>query len=126
MSEVDLAITRVLRAAEESFDSGAIEPSLTELLVLLREDGRRAEFVDALLALLHPAVGELQLARPGIVDILEFCMRELRWEEIRDVMQALSTDAASDWRIRSAAERVLEAYEDEWPGGEIYRTYRGE
>ncbi len=52
-------------------------------------------------------------------------MRELRWPEVREAMVALDSPA-QDWRARRAAQRVLEVYADEWPGGEIYDTYREE
>jgi hypothetical protein len=122
--DVARAIAAVLDAAEASFDTRAIEPPLLELRGLLEwSNDRRRESLDALLALTVPEPEGLQLARPGVVEILEFCMRELRWPEVREAMVAIDS-TAHDWRVRRAAQRVLEVYDDEWPGGEIYNAYR--
>ncbi len=52
-------------------------------------------------------------------------MRELRWPEIQEAMVALDSPT-QDWRVQRAAQRVLEVYADEWPGGDIYETYRAD
>ncbi len=50
-------------------------------------------------------------------------MRELQWPEVRAALEAhVASD--SDFRTRDMAASVLQAYEDDWPGGEICRTYR--
>jgi len=122
--DIERAIADVLQAAGASFDVRAVEPHLTGLrdLIMGSED-RRDEFLHEILALLTPGPGELALGQPGVVEILEFCMREVRWPEVREAMLAIDVPA-SDWRVRRAAQRVLEVYRDEWPGGDIYDTYR--
>lgn len=122
--DVEEAIAAVLDGAEASFDARAVEPPLLKLRSLLKSSSKpRRESVDAVLALTTPRTGELPLRRPGVVEILEFCMRELRWPEIREAMLAMDSPSR-DWRVRRAAQRVLEVYDDEWPGGDIYDTYR--
>ncbi len=68
-------------------------------------------------------LGGLVGAWPGAHEVLEFCMRKLRWPEIKELLVA-HVAADADFRTRDLAASVLEAYEEEWPGGEIYRAYR--
>jgi hypothetical protein len=59
----------------------------------------------------------------GAVEILEFTMRELRWPAVKDAL-VRSVGESGDFRIRDQASRVLEVFEEDWSGGEIYRRYR--
>lgn len=119
-------IQGVVRDAEASFDARDIEPALLRLRQYLASQGEaRKASVDALISLAVPEPGTVALSQPGVVEILEFCMRELRWPEVYDAMAALDSPS-HDWRVRRAAQRVLEVYEEDWPGGEIYETYRCE
>ena len=120
LNDIEEIIGDILRVAEESFDARSVTPKLEQLLALFESSPERhEEFSNKLLALLDPAPNELQLGQPGIVDVLEYCMHGLRWPEIREALQRIASTAA-DWRVSRAAKRVLEAYEDEWPAGEIY------
>jgi hypothetical protein len=103
----------------------SIEDLLEALLQLMRRNTtRRSGFVRELKDLiLHPAPGQLMLAQPGITEILEYCMHELRWAEIRAVLESVDVDG-SDLRSRRWAERVLEAFDDEWDAADTYRKYR--
>jgi hypothetical protein len=124
LNDIEEIVGDILRVAEQSFDARSVAPKLEELLSLIEgSPERHEEFTNKLLALLDPAPNELQLGRPGIVDILEYCMHRLRWPEMREAMQRL-VSTAGDWRVSRAAERVLEAYDDEWPAGEIYDVQR--
>ncbi len=122
--DVKILVSRILRDAELSDDVRDIEPTLQELLSALQDEHNDPqESVQALLGLLVRTPDGPPLHRPGIVEILEFCMRRLRWPEIHDALNELRT-SARDWRVQRAAERVLEVYEEDWPGGDIYLEYR--
>jgi hypothetical protein len=103
----------------------SIEDLLEVLLQLMRRHpDRRSEFVSELSNLIvHPAPGELILAQPGITEILECCMHDLRWPEIRSVLASIDVDG-QDLRSRRWAERVLEAFDDDWDVADTYRKYR--
>jgi len=93
------------------------EHLLVDLLKLLNS-GRitRAEGVAAL--------SQLATQWPvGADEALEFCLRDLQWRELHDVLTRQASEAA-DFRIRDRAKRVLEVYEENWPAGDIYRAYR--
>lgn len=71
------------------------------------------------LSLMEEQPGELALGVPGVIEILEFSMHHLRWPGVYVVVSELA-QSARDARVGRSAERVLEAFEDDWPGGEIY------
>lgn len=60
---------------------------------------------------------------PGAVEVLEFTMHEFRWPEIRNALEDHRVSGV-DFRTRDLAAQVLQAFDDEWPEGDIYRTYR--
>ena len=63
----------------------------------------------------------------GTVEILEFCMRALRWEGVRADLHAVVRAHPGDghnWEVRKAALRILDAYEGVWDNADLYRLYR--
>ncbi|MUN05705.1 hypothetical protein [Agromyces luteolus] len=60
---------------------------------------------------------------PGAAEALEFTMHRLRWPEVRRTLED-HRQHGTDFRTRDLAAQVLEAFDDEWPAGDIYRTYR--
>ena len=60
---------------------------------------------------------------PGAVEILEYVLRDARWPELETLLQEVR-NGAEDFRHRDLARQVLEVYDEDWPGGEIYRRYR--
>jgi hypothetical protein len=58
----------------------------------------------------------------GAEETLEFSMRQLHWPEMRSALENILGTASI--RVQEQVSRVLEVYEDSWPGGDIYRTYR--
>lgn len=107
----------VLRVATEHFVGvGEIEHLLVDLLSFLKS-GRidRAVASEALIGLIEPW--------PGAPEVLEFTMRDLRWSEVKAALEAhVASDA--NFRTRDMAVAVLQVFEEDWPGGQIYRTYR--
>jgi hypothetical protein len=57
-----------------------------------------------------------------LVQVIQFCMRELQWVEIKEA--ALKTrNVSTDWRIIGTMEIILEVYEKEWPDDELYKYF---
>lgn len=110
-------IAAIEAAARTTIGVDQLEPLLVDLLTLLKSpDLDRADGVTALT--------RLATEWPwGSVEILEFCLRDLRWTELRAVLERESLVNA-DFRSRDMATSVLEVFADDWPGGEIYETYR--
>lgn len=102
--------------SERTNDARAMEPTLLRLRERLEASG-------SLRPVAEEVVLELLDDWPfGAVEALEFPMRTLQWESIRLAM-VRTADGAADFRDRDLARRVLEVYEDVWPGGDIYETY---
>ncbi|MCC2317036.1 hypothetical protein [Cellulomonas chengniuliangii] len=122
---VDGLISLIISTEESIPGTASIEPLLVEVLEQIESHADDREcYVRRLLALiLEPAQGELILGEPGIVELLEFCMHELRWPEIRSALASLDVDG-TDWRVRRSAQRVLDAHNDAWENAEIYAKYR--
>lgn len=114
---LERTLAAIRAAAERSVGVDSYEYLLVELLDLLRSaQVDRSEAVTAL----------TQLATawsPGSPEVLEFTMHELRWPEVRAALVTHSLHG-SDFRTRNLAAQVLEAFDDDWPAGEIYGTYR--
>ena len=115
----DLArmFTRIVKVAESTLGVEELEPSLVDLLAYLQSDASDQSGAEELMQTLASEWPE------GAVEALEFTMRSLKWEGVRSVLLA-QRDGAEDFRHKDQARRVLEAYEPDWPGGEIYSTYR--
>jgi len=109
-----------LAIAADSPDARDLVPTLNDIVSLVQANPEHAEpAVSVFLDLLEEHPGELVLGVPGTIEILEFSMHHLRWPAVRMALSQL-VQSASDLRVRRAAERVLEAFESDWPGGEIY------
>jgi hypothetical protein len=108
----------VIAMATENFVGvNQVEHLLVDLVAFLKS-GRveRAAAAEALIGLIEPW--------PGAPEVLEFTMRVLQWPEVRVALEE-HVASESGFRTRDLAASVLQVCEDGWPGGEIYRTYRG-
>lgn len=111
---------QVIRLAAEHFVGvNVYEHALVDLLQLLQSD--RLPHSIAVDVLLH----QVRDWDWGAVEVLEFSMRSLRWPAVREALVA-HVAHGDDFRTRDLAQQVLQVYEPEWPGGEIYRTYRSQ
>ena len=117
LSDLAALISSIEAAAETYVGVNSFEHLLVDLLDLLKSD--RVDRVDAVSGL-ERLTTEWP---PGAVEILEFTMHELRWPEIREALEDHRVRGA-DFRTRDQAARALQAFEDDWPEGDIYRTYR--
>ena len=56
------------------------------------------------------------------IDVLEFCMHELRWPKVKEVIENIVRNT-QDIRQRQALYHIPEAYSDDWDGFEYYNYY---
>jgi hypothetical protein len=117
LTDVAQLLAAIGSAAAQEVGVNSYEDLLIELLGLLRSD--RVGRADAV-SELERLVAEWS---PGAAEALEFTMHELRWPEIRRALEDHQANGV-DFRTRNLAGQVLQAFEDDWPEGDIYRTYR--
>ena len=55
-------------------------------------------------------------------EVIQFCMRELQWEEIKNVAIDESSKT-NDWRIISVMSNIIAVYEPEWEDADLYDYY---
>jgi hypothetical protein len=117
LSDLVELLSAITVAADNHVGVDSYEDLLVDLRDLLRSG--RVERVDA--------VSELRRLctewPPGAVEALEFTMHELRWPEIQESLEDHRMGGA-DFRTRDLAAQVLQAFDDDWPEGDIYQTYR--
>jgi hypothetical protein len=115
---------RLLTTAEAESGVQPLEPDLAALTDLMRSSADvRPSLVQELLRLIDPRdATDLPLYTPGVVEIFEFSMHDLRWPEVGAALEELKVHP--DPRVQRQAERVLRAFDDDWPTGEIYGAYR--
>jgi hypothetical protein len=118
-SEIRDRLDAISDAAERSPDIADLEPLLLDLLDYLSSVGASQQEAEATLI-------ELLDTWPwGALEALEFTMRTLQWDAVRQALEnQLNSDA--DFRLKDQARHVLEVFEREWPGGEVYATYRSD
>lgn len=92
-----------------------LEPYLLAVLEFVKKNiDHRTELVECFKILVNEDRGP--------IEVLEFCMRELRWKEVQEaVIQTMKEN--TDIRVLDALNRILAVYEDEWEDGNLYKYY---
>jgi len=105
------------RLDESTLDSRVLEPSLFALLDFVRSHPEdRDLFVYCFIHLLHwPEFGPFNL--------IEYCMAELRWPEVRDHLEGIAR-VTPELRCLYIVNRILAAFNDPWVNGQFYERYR--
>jgi hypothetical protein len=102
-----------------TFDCRQAELAYIKILNLIKENPDfRSQFVIALLSILRSGKAPWEL--------IQFCMRELQWLEIKDsiVMERKSElEGKHDWRVVAVLNHILEVYEQTWEDAELYEYY---
>ena len=113
-------VEQAMAIADRSADARDVVNPLRRIVDLVEKSPEHRDVAaEVFLGLLDERPGELVLGVPGAIEVLEFSMHRLRWPDIADALIELHT-SHPDLRVRESAERVLEAFEDPWPTGEIY------
>lgn len=111
--EFDKLCAASLEAFNEELDI-SYEETLINILNFVKQHPKdRGMFVEKFKAIL--------LSRNSPFESVAFCMRELRWPEIKDFV--IQTMNASDDPRSEALRTVVTAYDDEWPNADLYDYY---
>ncbi|MFT5584118.1 MAG: hypothetical protein ACI9VR_001703 [Cognaticolwellia sp.] len=100
------------RACEDGESTLDFEPALAALLDFIKASPECREAASRLFIQQVRGAG-------GGVEMLEYCMHELRWSEVRDAARARIAES-DDWRIKTPLSDVLAAFEDGWVDADMY------
>jgi hypothetical protein len=110
--------TEAKRMCDNTVDSRQREPAFLAVLKFIQEHPEdRPAFVFCLIHLLHWDWEDL-----GPFDLIEYCMSELRWQEVQTHLEGIYA-VTPEINFRSIARRLLAAFRDPWPTGVIYARY---
>ena len=56
-------------------------------------------------------------------ELVQFCMRELRWPRVREEALRIA-DETTDIRVKAIMRDIAAAYEEEWEDADLYEYYR--
>lgn len=100
----------------ETYSLDELEPSLVSILNFTKQyPNSRQVLEECFIELIHKP-------KRGSLEVLEFCMHELRWPIIKQITEEIVRNT-KDIRRRDALRRIPEAYADDWDGIEYYEYY---
>ena len=99
-----------------SFGVNEIESELLKILKHIKNDKENRELIKQFLIQIVKGIKLYPL------EIIIFCMRELQWEEIKEVAIYESKNT-NDWRIISSMKQILAVYDSEWEDADMYEYY---
>ena len=108
-------VNRAKVCIESPSSSSDYEPILIELLNYIKSD---KENKDEYIAFFCKAVDDESLPWEAI----QFCMRELQWDEVKIRAQEL-IHSNDDFRVISVMRGILDVYEEEWEDSDFYNYY---
>jgi hypothetical protein len=108
--------TEAKSLCEITADSRLREPAYLALLNYVKDHPQsRDMFAYCFMHLFHwPELGPF--------DIIEYCMADLRWQEVCDYLAGIES-VTPEINCRYVANRILAAFKDPWPTGAIYERY---
>src|SRR5437879_3801660 len=108
----------LLRVEPLSEGVDQIEPLLEDLLQSIARHGEcRAALEVRFEELLNDLPG-------GAVEILQYCMHELRWRGVEEYAKS-RLDGETRVVRRRSLERILEAFDDNWSERDLYARFEG-
>jgi hypothetical protein len=106
----------VEKKQSETYSLDELEPSLLAVLNFSKKNSdSRQVLEECFIELIHKP-------KRGSLEVLVFCMHELRWPKIKQVIEEIVRNT-KDIRKRDALWDIPEAYSDDWDGREYYKYY---
>jgi hypothetical protein len=100
---------------ETVLDTKKHEPFLLRILSYVKANEEfKNEFIDSFIHIIQDPEGTLE--------VVMYSMRELKWKEVYDATLKEYTDS-NDIRTKAVLEDVLDVFEDEWDGSDLYDYY---
>lgn len=94
-----------------------LEPALEAVLNFVQDHcDQRLEFANAFLDVLHDP-------EKGPPELVEYCMHELKWSEVRDAIQTWLDSERSE-RVRHILRKQLLAFDENWHDANFYERFK--
>jgi hypothetical protein len=99
----------------KTYGVNEIEHHLLDILQFVKKHPTdKNDFIECFVTLLQENSGPLE--------IVEFCMRELQWQEIKEVAEQMQRKS-KDIRLRDAMQRIIDVYSENWDDADLYKYY---
>jgi len=116
-----LKFWELIRLAQEVWDRtysvNEIEPYLLDILKFAKKHPHEQnKLATAFISLLKE--------HRATIEILQFCMRELQWQGVKEAIEERMRQNAGNLRLLNALQKILDVYSEEWQDADIYGYYR--
>jgi len=102
-------------AWDKTYGVNEIEHHLLDILQFVKKHPTdKDDFIECFITLLKKSAGPLE--------IVEFCMRELQWEEIKKAAEQMQIES-KDIRLQNAMQRIIDVYSENWDDADLYKYY---
>ena len=116
-SEFNKLVDTVEEKWKTTYSAEEIEPSFLNVLNFVNQNlSSRDTLVQCFISLLHNPEWN------GPVELIEFCMFELRWPEVKQAAEEI-VKHTQDIRERDFLRTISYAYSDDWDGIDFYLYY---
>lgn len=112
MKELRRLFEYAIEQCEQGISTLDFEDSFVEMLDYVKHHSELREQAEKLFM-------EALSMSPTPWELMSFCMHELRWQAVRDRAEALRAEA-SDPRVERIFSLILEAFQSDWDGREMY------
>ena len=110
-----------IRFIYNELDLGKAEPYFSKLLIHIKEHPENKDFYIQFFSTV------INNSKDDFADLISFCMHDLRWKEVYNAVER-RLDQFKIPQLYNASRYlggILDSYEDDWWGCEIYQYYGG-
>ena len=116
LARFDGLIKKIQETLDADYDVALIEEDCIGLMNLISENpSNRMLFERHIVAL----IGSTKIP----FEPIEFCMHVLRWDNVRHRVSELKEEA-NDLRTKRVLEIILESFDDDWYGRQMYNYFK--
>lgn len=116
-----LRFWELVKVAQEVWDQtygvNDLEPYLLDILRFVKNNTHKQD------ELANCFINLLREYRASI-EILQFCMRELQWQKVKEAVEERMWQNQGNIRLLDAMQKILDVFSEEWRDADIYEYYR--
>ena len=117
--ELKAKFRKAALAVENAGSTAEFEPVFLDVLRFVQSHPECSDMFESTFAeALNGSYGEVPW------ELVQFCMRDLRWPKVRDEAMRIALDS-NDIRVSTVMHDIVSVYEPEWADAALYDYYRG-